>query len=69
VKRGDYFKWLIWVPWISSIVLLAIKAGGYNKIDFFYMTTHGLSVADIQSLISYFFDDREQRAKYPPDVE
>lgn len=55
VKRGDYFKWLIWVPWISSIALLAIRSGGYNKIDFFYMTTHGLSVADIQSLMSYFF--------------
>ena len=21
VKKGDYLKWLIWVPWISSIVL------------------------------------------------
>ena len=55
VKRADYLKWLIWVPWIGSIVLLAIRSGGYNKIDFFYMTTHGLSIGDIQSLISYFF--------------
>ena len=35
VKRGDYLKWFIWVPWISSIALLAIRSGGYNKIDFF----------------------------------
>jgi polyferredoxin len=55
VKSGDYFKWVIWVPWISCIVILAIRSGGYNKIDFFYMTTHGLSVGDIQSLMSYFF--------------
>ena len=54
VTRGDYVKWLIWVPWISSIVLLAVRAGGYNKIDFFYMTTHGLSIGNIQGLISYF---------------
>ena len=55
VIRGDYCKWLIWVPWISSIVLLAIRSGGYNKVDFFYMTTYGISIGDIQSLISYFF--------------
>jgi ferredoxin-type protein NapH len=55
VKRGDYVKWLIWAPWIGSIILLAIRSGGYNKIDFFYMTTHGFSIGNIQSLISYFF--------------
>ena len=54
VTKGDYFKWLIWVPWIGSIVLLAIRSGGYYKIDFFYMTTHGLSIGNFQGLISYF---------------
>ena len=54
VTKGDYLKWLIWGPWISSIVLLAIRFGGYNKIDFFYMTTHGLSIGNFQGLISYF---------------
>jgi len=54
VTRGDYVKWLIWVPWISSIALLAFRAGGYNRIDFFYMTTHGLSIGDIYGLMAYF---------------
>jgi polyferredoxin len=54
VTGGDWIKWLIWAPWIGAIVLLAIRSGGYEKIDFFYMTTHGLSIGDIQSLISYF---------------
>jgi len=54
VTRGDYFKWLVWVPWISSIVLLAFRSGGYYKMDFFYMTTHGLSVGNIYGVISYF---------------
>ena len=54
VTKGDYLKWLIWFPWISSIVLLSIKFGGYNQIDFFYMTTHGLSIGNFQGLISYF---------------
>ena len=55
VTKGDYFKWLIWVPWISTIALLASRSGGYSKINVFYMTTHGLSVGDIQSLMTYFF--------------
>ena len=55
VTRGDYIKWLIWVPWIGSIVILAIRSGGYSKIDFFYQTTYGLSIGNIQSLITYFF--------------
>jgi polyferredoxin len=54
VTRGDYIKWFIWVPWIGSIALLAIRSGGYKRIDFFYMTTHGFSIGNTQSLISYF---------------
>ena len=54
VTKGDSIKWLIWVPWIFSIVLLAIRSGGYSEIDFFYMTTHGLSIGNVQNLISYF---------------
>jgi ferredoxin-type protein NapH len=55
VTRGDYIKWLIWVPWISSIIFLAIRSGGYKSIDFFYMTTYGLSISDVRGLITYFF--------------
>jgi ferredoxin-type protein NapH len=54
VLRGNFIKWLIWVPWISSIVLLAIKSDGYRKIDFFYQTTHGFSIGNVQGLITYF---------------
>jgi polyferredoxin len=53
VYRGDLIKWLIWVPWISSIAILAVRAGGYHKIDFFYQTTHGLSIGNVQGLITY----------------
>lgn len=55
VIRGNSLKWFIWVPWISSIALMAIRSGGYSKIDFFYMTTYGISISDIQGLISYLF--------------
>ena len=33
VTKGDYIKWIIWIPWISAIALLAIRRGGYDKID------------------------------------
>ena len=53
VYRGDLIKWLIWVPWISSIAILAVRAGGYQKIAFFYQTTYGLSIGNVQGLINY----------------
>lgn len=54
VTKGNFIKWIIWVPWISSIVILAIRGGGYTKTDFFYMTTYGFSVGNLQALIIYF---------------
>lgn len=54
VKKGDCIKWIIWVPWICAIIITAVYAGGYRKVDFFYETHHGLSIGDIQALITYF---------------
>ncbi|MFH1488249.1 MAG: 4Fe-4S dicluster domain-containing protein [Pseudomonadota bacterium] len=54
VTRGDSIKWFIWVPWIGSIFILAVRSGGYQRVDFFYQTKYGLSVSDIQSVITYF---------------
>jgi len=54
VARGNLIKWLLWVPWIAAIAIFAFKAGGYNKVDFFYQTTHGLSIGNFQSLIVYY---------------
>lgn len=55
VKRGDFIKWIIWLPWISAIVALAIKGGGYSQVDFFYRTTHGFSIGNIYALVIYLF--------------
>ena len=54
VTKGNYVKWIIWLPWISSIVILAFRGGGYEKVDFFYQTTYGFSIAGLQALITYF---------------
>ncbi len=53
ITKGDYLKWLIWTPWVISILFLAAGAGGYYHIDFFYRTTYGLSISDLQSFITY----------------
>jgi polyferredoxin len=62
IKKGNFIKWIIWVPWIGAIVFFAIKAGGYHTIDFFYETTYGLfyettyglSIGNVQTLIVYY---------------
>jgi len=44
-RKVDWIKWLIWTPWITLIVLLAVNAGGYQKVDLLYHTQGGISVA------------------------
>lgn len=54
VKRGDFIKWLIWVPWLATIMYFAYGAGGYSRIDFLYRTSYGLSIGNVQALIIYY---------------
>jgi polyferredoxin len=53
IKKGDSIKWLLWVPWVSAILIVAIRAGGYKNIDFFYGTDQGLSIGSPRALIVY----------------
>ncbi len=53
VVKGNWIKWMIWIPWFSAIVLLTISNHGYQKVDFFYQTTYGLSIGNVYSLITY----------------
>jgi len=55
VTKGNDIKWILWIPWISAIFLLAIRRGGYEKIDFLYQTKYGFSIGDVNALIAYFF--------------
>ncbi|KJR44698.1 4Fe-4S ferredoxin, iron-sulfur binding [Desulfosporosinus sp. I2] len=51
----NILKYIIWVPWILSIILVAIRAGGLHAINFFYQTDGGISVSNTQSYIVYYF--------------
>jgi ferredoxin-type protein NapH len=46
-------KWVIWVPWVLSIVAGAVFAGGISTFDFFFHTENGLSVASPHGLAIY----------------
>ena len=52
--KFNYIKYFIWVPWILGIILVAMMAGGFHSIDFFYQTNGGISVSDKQSYIIYY---------------
>lgn len=54
VTRGDWIKWVIWVPWVCSIAVFTVASRGYKSVDFFYQTTSGLSIGNVQSLIAYY---------------
>jgi polyferredoxin len=53
IVKGNLIKWIIWIPWVSVIIMLAIKKGGYTKIDLLYQTTYGLSIGNVYALITY----------------
>jgi len=51
--KGRIIKWIIWVPWIISIIFVAIRQEGYQEIDPLYRTTYGFSLASIYAVIAY----------------
>jgi ferredoxin-type protein NapH len=40
-----WIKWAIWSPWIGLIAFLAIRAGGYSRIDPFFNLEGGVTMA------------------------
>ncbi len=54
-KWINALKYMIWLPWLATIILAFIKAGGIHALDFTYMTTNGISAADVPGYIMYAF--------------
>lgn len=48
------FKFVIWAVWISAVTASFILGKGTVKADVFFMTDHGVSVADIYNYIIYY---------------
>lgn len=52
-NKLNWIRYLIWVPWIAIIIYMAVTAGGFNKVDFFYQTTYGFSIGSVYALFIY----------------
>jgi polyferredoxin len=50
----DAIKWVIWVPWIGLIGWLALRAGGYGRVDPWFMTDRGISVSESANYIVFY---------------
>ena len=55
IKGGNWFKWLLWVPWLAAILYLFVRAGGILGFDLLYQIEYGISVTGLKGLIIYFF--------------
>ncbi|TCL76993.1 4Fe-4S binding protein [Hydrogenispora ethanolica] len=51
--RLNWIKYLIWLPWLVSVIAVFVGAGGIKKLDLFYSTDHGVSVSGLLSYIPY----------------
>ena len=47
-------KYVIWVLWITGIIVTFILSKGDISIDPFYMTDHGISISQIGAYIVYY---------------
>ena len=60
IKRGKvvdhmrlrWVKFVIWAPWLLLLVYVLLQAGGVKSVQPFFMTTHGVSVADSAGAIA-----------------
>ncbi len=61
LKKVDWIKWAIWVPWLGIIAASLIAAGGYKTVNLLLDTQNGISVAGsvdrpiIIAYIIYYF--------------
>lgn len=55
-KQGwrNNIKYIIWMVWIAAVVVCYLYRGEMVRLDFFYETDHGISVANIYGYIIYY---------------
>lgn len=55
-KQGfrNYIKYIIWAVWITAVILCFAFRKKEISIDFFYMTDHGISIAEIYDYVIYY---------------
>lgn len=55
-KQGfrNYIKYIIWIIWIDAVIICFLFRKKEISIDFFYMTDHGISIAEIYNYVIYY---------------
>lgn len=55
-KQGwrNYIKIVIWIVWITAVILCFVFRKQEITIDFFYMTDHGISITEIYNYVIYY---------------
>lgn len=55
-KQGwkNWIKYIIWAVWIGVVIVCYILGDEITAVDFFFETTGGISVANVQSYIIYY---------------
>lgn len=52
--RGRYVKYIIFAPWLLTIVALLFHAGGIQTVDLMFRTSGGMPMLEMQGYIIYF---------------
>lgn len=52
--RRNWIKYIIWVPWLLSIIMVFLNANGIKGVDPLYFTDYGISVTGAAGYIMYF---------------
>ena len=53
-KKVNLIKYCIWIPWLITIAVFFIRAGGFLDIDFFFFIEHGVSLTQIYTYVIYY---------------
>jgi ferredoxin-type protein NapH len=54
-QKGNWIKWLIWIPWMGMIIALFAAAGGIRQVKPFYLMDHFISIDRPEGFIIYYF--------------
>lgn len=52
--RTRYIKYIIFIPWLITIIALFLRAGGIKSIDFLFMTNNSMPMLGIEGYAIYF---------------
>jgi polyferredoxin len=52
-KKAGWVKYFIWAPWVVTVILMFVRAGGIKGIDPFFGTEYGISAARPEAYIIY----------------